>query len=217
MKRLEWKLWGTEEAAWGPTSRRKATQSAAETDPGQCGCRKKLAVTCRRIIRRVITPQRKGHCCQGQGKNKVVPRSQKGWTIGKRRRAQPESISGIRIQGLKKQLRLGKEKTSGRIIRKALVLVIAKRTAGSSVRIRKMSVRTLWRGRPFRNGKRECMQSKSRKLRSTDHCKYFACTYRKKDLYWLHHVLCHYVEKRFMIVQLDRLTPYEGTARDERP
>jgi hypothetical protein len=61
---------------------------------------------------------------------------------------QPEGGSGIRDGDLKEQLRLGSERTSGGIFRKALVLEIVKRRVEPSVRIRKMNVRTLWRGFP---------------------------------------------------------------------
>jgi hypothetical protein len=71
----------------------------------------------------------------------------KGWTFGKCC-PKPESIKGIRIQGLKKQLYLRSERTSGRIFKKTIVLEIVKRIAGSSSRLRKVRGWTLWRGRP---------------------------------------------------------------------
>jgi hypothetical protein len=46
-----------------------------------------------------IPAWRKEHCRQGQGKGKAVRRTQKGRTFGKRRRAKPEGITGIRNQG----------------------------------------------------------------------------------------------------------------------
>jgi hypothetical protein len=63
-------------------------------------------------------------------------------------RKKPESSNGIRNQGPGQQLRLRKERISGRIFGNTIGLEIMKRTVWSPVRIRKMSVRTLWRGRP---------------------------------------------------------------------
>jgi hypothetical protein len=86
--------------------------------------------------------------CKGQGKDRAVPRTQKRRTFGKRHRAKPEGINGIRDRDIKEHLRLGNERTSSRIIRKALVLEIVKRGVEPSVRIEKMNVGTLWMGRP---------------------------------------------------------------------
>jgi hypothetical protein len=44
--------------------------------------------------------------------------------FGKRCWVKPEGISGVRNQGLKEQLRLRKERTSGRIFRKSIELGI---------------------------------------------------------------------------------------------
>jgi hypothetical protein len=49
----------------------------------------------------------------------------------------------------KEQLHLRKERTFGRIFGKTIGLEIVKRRVGSSVRIRKTSVKTLWRSRPM--------------------------------------------------------------------
>jgi hypothetical protein len=46
-----------------------------------------------------------------------VPRTQKGWTFGKRHQAKPEGVSGIRDQDLKEQLHLGSKRTSSKIFR----------------------------------------------------------------------------------------------------
>jgi hypothetical protein len=91
------------------------------------------------MTHRAIPAQRKGHCHQGQGNDKVVPRTQKGQTFGKRHRAKPKGINGLRYPDLKKQLHLRKERTSGRIFRKTIRLEITKRTVTSSFRIGKMS------------------------------------------------------------------------------
>jgi hypothetical protein len=62
----------------------------------------------------------------------------KARTFGTRRRAKPKGINGTRNQGLKKQLRPRSERTSDRIFGKTIGLEILRRTAGSSVRIRKI-------------------------------------------------------------------------------
>jgi hypothetical protein len=81
--------------------------------------------------------------------------TRRGWTFGRRRRAKPEGISGIRDRHFKEQLRLGSERISGGIYRKALVLEIVKRIARSSVTIIKMRDWTSWRGRfPLKRKKR---------------------------------------------------------------
>jgi hypothetical protein len=86
-----------------------------------------------------LTGTRKGQGCT---------KTQKGHTFGKKRRANPEGINGIRIQGIKELLGLGSKGNINKTFRETLELENAKRIAGSSDRIRKMSVRTLWRGRP---------------------------------------------------------------------
>jgi hypothetical protein len=60
---------------------------------------------------RVIPARRKGHCRQGQGKGKAVPKTQKGWMFKKRRRAKPEGITEIWNEGSREQLCLRKERT----------------------------------------------------------------------------------------------------------
>jgi hypothetical protein len=58
---------------------------------GNGGSRKKLATACRVITCRAI-PAR----CKEQGKDKAVPRTQKGQTFGMRHQAKPEGVRGIR-------------------------------------------------------------------------------------------------------------------------
>jgi hypothetical protein len=86
---------------------------------------------------------RKGHGHQGHDRDNVAPGTQRGRTGEKRHLEKPGGSHGIRNRDFKEQLRLGNERTSGGIYRKALVLKIVKRTAGSSVRKQKMSDRTL--------------------------------------------------------------------------
>jgi hypothetical protein len=106
---------------------------------GDGGSRKNLAAACKGMTRRDIPTRRKGHCCQGQGKDKAVPRTQIGWTFEKRRQTKPEGISETSERDLKKQLPLRKERTSGRIFRQTTELEIAKKTVGTSIRLRKMN------------------------------------------------------------------------------
>jgi hypothetical protein len=68
---------------------------------GNGGSRKKMAAACRGMTRRIISARRKGHCFQGQGKDKAVPRTQKGRTFGKRRREKPEGTNRTRDRDLK--------------------------------------------------------------------------------------------------------------------
>jgi hypothetical protein len=61
-----------------------------------------------------------------QGRDNVALRTQKGRTDKKRRWKVLEYNYRIRNRGLKEQLRLRSERSSGRIFRKALVLEIVK-------------------------------------------------------------------------------------------
>jgi hypothetical protein len=54
--------------------------------------------------------------------------------FGKRHQVKPEGINEIVIQGLKKQLHLRKERTSGRICRETLGLEFTKRVTGCFIR-----------------------------------------------------------------------------------
>jgi hypothetical protein len=64
-----------------------------------------------------------------------LPRTQKGRTLWKRRRAKQEGINGIRDHDLKMQLLLRKERTSGRIFMTTVELEVEKQIVGSSIRI----------------------------------------------------------------------------------
>jgi hypothetical protein len=80
-----------------------------------------------------------------------------------------------------------------------------------------MSVKALWRGQP--PPKKET----AHRLRAGDveasaaTLGSFAGTDRKKVHYYLHPVVCHDVDRRMMMVYLDRLATYQVAARDERP
>jgi hypothetical protein len=81
-------------------------------------------------------------------KDDVVRGAPKGRTFQKRRRKQPKFNNGIRDRGLKQQLRLGSKENFKEALERTIVFKIVKLAAGSSVRIKKMSVKTLWRSRP---------------------------------------------------------------------
>jgi hypothetical protein len=72
-------------------------QKPKKRNQGYDGSGKKLAAACRWMTRYAIPAW-----CKGQSKDKAVPRTQKGWTFGKRYRAKPEGINGIGIHGVKK-------------------------------------------------------------------------------------------------------------------
>jgi hypothetical protein len=121
--------------------------------------RKKLAAARRGMTRRarVARRKRRGHkgltVEQRRRKErtwKIVARgTSKGRTSRKRCRAQPECNSGIRNRDLKERLLLGSRRTLNKTFRQTAGLEIVKRTIGSSVRIRKTSIKTLWSSRPL--------------------------------------------------------------------
>jgi hypothetical protein len=96
----------------------------------------------------------------GTGKDKAVQRTQKGGTDEEynngtsdrgairqvRLRKEKTTCNGIRARNRRQRLRLQSTGNVNETFRETLGLEIAKRIAGSSTRIQKMSVRTLWRG-----------------------------------------------------------------------
>jgi hypothetical protein len=62
--------------------------------------------------------------------------------------------SSIQNRDLKEQLHLGAKRNINNTFRETLEMEIGKRLAGSSVGIRKMGLRTLWRGLPLQNKRR---------------------------------------------------------------
>jgi hypothetical protein len=93
---------------------------------------------------------------KGQGKGKAIQGTLKGWMFRRRCRPEPEGSRCIRNQDFKEQLCLASKRTSGRIYRKALELEVMKRIA-RSLRIKKMSDWTLWRGRPHPKRKKRLL------------------------------------------------------------
>jgi hypothetical protein len=70
---------------------------------GNGGYWKKWAAAQGQLTHCVIPAQRNRHCCQEEGKDKAMPRTQKGWKFGKRCRAEPKGSNGIREQDLREQ------------------------------------------------------------------------------------------------------------------
>jgi hypothetical protein len=77
-------------------------------------------------------------------------RGHKRSTVEKTRRNGWECNNRIRDRDLKEQLRLRKERTSGRIFRKTVELETEKRVVGSSTGLREVSDWTSWEVRPLR-------------------------------------------------------------------
>jgi hypothetical protein len=125
--------------------RRRQLRELTQDDSG---FRKKLAAAWRRMTRDAIPAPRKGHGRKGPGRDSVAKGAPKGWTLERRRRTHPECSRGIKDRGARRQPRLRKERTSGRIFRKTVQLEMKKRTVVSSTGLRKVSYWTMWRGRP---------------------------------------------------------------------
>jgi hypothetical protein len=87
----------------------------------------------------------KGHGLQGQDKDKVAPKTSKGWAVGRRQWVQQQCNKGIRKQDRKK-LQL---ESTGNVIktyRKATGLEMTKQIARPTVRLCQIRNWTLWRG-----------------------------------------------------------------------
>jgi hypothetical protein len=106
------------------------------------GSRKKTTAARRRMIRRAVPARNKG-------------RGHKGLTVETRRRNDPECNNAIRNRGERRQVRLKKERTSGRIFRKTVELEIERRIVGSSTRLQEESDWILWGVGPLRNERRD--------------------------------------------------------------
>jgi hypothetical protein len=138
---------------------------------GDSGSRKKLAAAYRRMTRCAVPAQCKGHGHQGPGQDNVVQGTPQGWTLVKGRWANLKGNKGIRDRSARQQLRLRKERSTSKGIRgrsrrqephlgrkareQSHELEVAKQIFGTFIRLRKMSVRTLWTGRsPLKQKKR---------------------------------------------------------------
>jgi hypothetical protein len=93
---------------------------------------------------RAIPASHKGYSHQGPGKDDIVHGTPKGWTYEKRHQAWPKRNNGIMDWGLRRELHLGSKET----FYEATGLEVVKRAVESSIWLRKMSVKTLWRSQP---------------------------------------------------------------------
>jgi hypothetical protein len=71
-----------------------------------------------------------------------------GPTVEKKRQRGPECNNGIKNRGLKERLLLGSKRALSKIFRHTVELEVAKQIVTTSIRLQKMSVRTLFRGWP---------------------------------------------------------------------
>jgi hypothetical protein len=129
-----------------------------------------------------------GHGRQEPDRHNVNIGVPKGRTGDRRRRTHPENNKGIKDRDAIRQLRLRKERTSGIIVRKTVDLEIEKQIVGSSVGLREVRGWTLRRGRTLPKLKKR----------------------RQKHSPRYHRI-------KMMVVHLDRVVPFQGTPRDERP
>lgn len=123
---------------------------------GNGGSWKKMAAARRGMTHHAGVVRRKGRGHTGptveqrrwkfQTRDSVTRGTSKGQTFGKRHQTQPECSNGIRKRDLKEQLRLENTGIVNETFMETLGLGIANIIAGTSIRLRKMIVRTLWRG-----------------------------------------------------------------------
>jgi hypothetical protein len=101
----------------------------------------------------------KGHGRQGAGKDDVVCGTPKERTFEPRREARHKSNYGINDRGLRRELCLGSNETFHEVLGQIIELEVEKRAVESSVRLRKMSVKTLCRIRPPPKRKKRLLQA----------------------------------------------------------
>jgi hypothetical protein len=116
-------------------------------DPGQWRVLAEVGCYLRTVDppRHACTVLRKVRGHQGPGKDDDILGTPKGWTFKKRRRARPKRNSAIRERGLRLELCLQSRETFYEAFGQIIGLVVVKRAVESSIRLRKMSVKTLWR------------------------------------------------------------------------
>jgi hypothetical protein len=153
----------------------------------------------------------------------IVQGIRKGRTFGRRRRVQPECNNGIRDRDVKEQLRLRKKRTDNGIrgrnrkrelrlgsvktyetLGQTVELEVMKRAVGTSIRQRKMSVRTLWKGRP------------PPKRKNTHTSSFRGGAINVRPFTTLGNV-GHANRWETIAINVDLLAPYDGTAWDEHP
>jgi hypothetical protein len=117
---------------------------------GNGGVWQKLAAARKRMIRSAVPEVRKGHSRKGPAKDNVARGAPKGRTLEKIGWAIPKCKNCIWARELKEQLHVRVERTSGRIFRKTivLVLVIENRKVGPSIGLREMNSSIPWKVRP---------------------------------------------------------------------
>jgi hypothetical protein len=143
-----------------------------------------------------IPAQHKEHGWHGQGKDKAVPRTQKGQTFKKRHWTKLEGINEIRDQGMRQQLCLESKRAFNKIVRQTFRVEAMKQVVGISIRSQKWATGHHGGVSPLGNKSVDCTQGKSWRWRWTGHSRWFVRTDRKKDLYCLYPVVGHDAEKK---------------------
>jgi hypothetical protein len=115
---------------------------------GKGGFQQKLAAARGQLTRSSVSASRKGHGCQGPGRDRVARRAPKGWTLKKRCQARPKRNKGIRDLGLRRELHLGSKETFYEALGQIIGLEVTKQAVEFSFGLQKMSVKTLWRSWP---------------------------------------------------------------------
>jgi hypothetical protein len=156
--------------------------------------RKKLAAVRWRMTRRAVHARRKGRSykgptvekrrCRKRTSDYAVRGIPKGRTFEEKWRTQLKFNSGIRDRDLKQELCLGSKKTLYKALGQTHELEVVKRKVVISIGLRKISDWRLQRGRP-------ALKQKKRRPKHSP---------RKRT--------------EMMVVHLDRLAPYQGTAQE---
>jgi hypothetical protein len=164
-------------------ARRKGNTFRRLQSRENCGSRRKFASARRGMTQRAEVARRREQGHKTYDQDCVAPGFPEGRTSRIKRWKGPECSKGSRDRGLRQQLRLRKTTTTGNGIRgrsrrqelcprsqkilyetlgQTFKLEVMKRAVVTSVRRRKTSVRTLWRGRPPPKWKKSCKQNASR-------------------------------------------------------
>jgi hypothetical protein len=124
---------------------------------------------------------------QGPVRDSVARGANNGRTLEMRRRKVPECNSEMKDLGARRQMRLGSEGAFNKTVRQTLGQEVAKRSVEFFIAQQEVSHLTLWRGRPPPKLKNRRPKNSPRKI------------------------------TKMMMVHLDRLASYQGTAQDEQP
>jgi hypothetical protein len=152
-----------------------------------------------------------------------LPRTQKGRTFGKRCWAEPEVINGIRNQGSRQQLCLRTERTTingvrgqsrrqepslgsrttlNKTFRKTVELEFAQQIGRTSIRLEN-ECEDIMEGSAHSRAKKETTNNRLRTVNIG------ALTILGS--------FGHINWRKMIVINLDQLAPYEGSAQDERP